>query len=108
MVDFWASWCGPCRRFNPTLVEIHKEFKKKGFDIIGVSLDRDKDSWVKAIKNDNLKWEHVSDLAYWDCEVAKLYHVRFIPQSIFVDQNGIIIKRQPSEEEIVELLKANL
>ncbi len=108
MVDFWASWCGPCRRFNPTLVEIHKEFKKKGFDIIGVSLDRDKDSWVKAIKNDNLNWEHVSDLAYWNCEVAKLYHVRFIPQSIFVDQNGIIIKRQPSEEEIVELLKANL
>ena len=108
MVDFWASWCGPCRRFNPTLVEIHKEFKNKGFDIIGVSLDRDKDSWVKAIKNDNLKWEHVSDLAYWDCEVAKLYYVRFIPQSILVDQNGIIIKRKPSEEEIVEILKANL
>ena len=108
MVDFWASWCGPCRRFNPTLVEIHKEFKKKGFDIIGVSLDKDKDAWVKAIKNDNLKWEHVSDLAYWNNAVAKQYYVRYIPQSIFVDQNGIILKRQPSEEEIVELLKANL
>ncbi len=108
MVDFWASWCGPCRRFNPTLVQIHKEFKKKGFDIIGVSLDRDQQSWEKAIKNDNLKWLHVSDLAFWNNAVAKQYYVRFIPQSIFVDQNGIILKRQPSEEEIVELLKANL
>ncbi|MBR7157890.1 MAG: AhpC/TSA family protein [Bacteroidales bacterium] len=108
MVDFWASWCGPCRRFNPTLVQIHKEFKKKGFDIIGVSLDRDQESWEKAIKNDNLKWLHVSDLAFWNNAVAKQYYVRFIPQSIFVDQNGIILKRQPSEEEIVELLKANL
>lgn len=108
MVDFWASWCSPCRKFNPTLVGIYKEFKKNGFGIIGVSLDRDQEAWEKAIKADKLDWIHVSDLAYWDNAVAKQYYVRFIPQSIFVDQNGIIIKRQPSEEEIVELLKANL
>ena len=108
MVDFWASWCGPCRRFNPTLVEIYKEFKNKGFGVIGVSLDREQEAWEKAIKKDKLDWIHVSDLAFWDNAVAKQYYVRFIPQSIFVDQNGIIIKRQPSEEEIVELLKGNL
>lgn len=108
MVDFWASWCGPCRKFNPTLTKIYKEYKDKGFGIIGVSLDRDKDSWVKAIKDDKLEWAHVSDLGYWNNEVAAKYLVKFVPQSIFVDQNGKIIKRQPSEEEIVELLKANL
>lgn len=105
MIDFWASWCGPCRRFNPTLVSIYKEFKKKGFDIIGVSLDRDQEAWEKAIKSDELKWTHVSDLAYWDNAVAKQYYVRFIPQSVLVDQDGKIIKRQPSEEELVEILK---
>lgn len=108
MVDFWSSWCSPCRKFNPTLVGIYKEFNKKGFGIIGVSLDKDKESWEKAIKSDKLDWIHVSDLRFWDNAVAKQYYVRFIPQSIFVDQNGIIIKRQPTEEEIVELLKANL
>lgn len=108
MVDFWASWCGPCRRFNPTLTKIYKEYKDKGFGIIGVSLDKDKDSWVKAIKDDKLDWVHVSDLGYWQNEVAGKYLVNFVPQSIFVDQEGKIIKRQPSEEEIVELLKANL
>ena len=108
MVDFWASWCSPCRRFNPVLVGIYKEFKNKGFGIIGVSLDREQEAWEKAIKSDKLDWIHVSDLAGWDNAVAKQYYVRLIPQSIFVDQNGIIIKRQPSEEEIVELLKANL
>ncbi len=108
MVDFWASWCSPCRKFNPTLTKIYKEFRKKGFGIIGVSLDRDKEAWLKAIKDDKLVWEHVSDLGYWNNEVAKLYHVRFIPQSILVDQDGKIIKRQASEEELVEILKENL
>lgn len=108
MVDFWASWCGPCRAFNPTLTKIYKEYKKKGFGIIGVSLDRDKDAWLKAIKDDKLDWVHVSDLGFWNNEVAKQYHVRYIPQSIFVDQEGKILKRQPSHEEIEELLKANL
>ena len=108
MVDFWASWCGPCRRFNPTLIKIYNEYKDKGFGIIGVSLDKDQDAWVKAIKDDKLDWVHVSDLGYWKNEVAGKYLVNFIPQSIFVDQEGKIIKRQPSEEEIVEILKANL
>ncbi len=108
MIDFWASWCSPCRAFNPTLTKIYKEYHKKGFGIIGVSLDSDKASWLQAIEDDKLVWEHVSDLGYWDNEVAELYHVRYIPQSILVDQEGKIIKRQPSEEELVEILKENL
>ena len=108
MVDFWASWCGPCRAFNPVLTKIYNEYKDKGFGIIGVSLDRDKDSWVKAIKDDKLDWVHVSDLGYWNNEVAAQYLVKFVPQSIFVDQEGKIIKRQPAKEEIEDLLKANL
>jgi Thiol-disulfide isomerase and thioredoxins len=108
MVDFWASWCGPCRAFNPTLVEIYEKYKNKGFGIIGVSLDREKEPWIKAIDNDKLTWVHVSDLGYWDNAVAKQYYVRFVPQNIFVDSEGKIIKRHASEDEIITLLEENL
>jgi thiol-disulfide isomerase/thioredoxin len=108
MVDFWASWCSPCRHFNPTLVKIYNKFKDKGFGIISVSLDQKKESWIKGIKDDNLTWHHVSDLGYWNNVVAKQYYVRFVPQNIFVDQQGKIIKRQVSEEEIEQLLEEYL
>lgn len=108
MVDFWAGWCGPCRAFNPTLVEIYKKYNKAGFGIIGVSLDRDAESWNKAIADDKLTWTQVSDLKFWDSEAAKLYYVRFIPQNIFVDQQGNIIKRQVAKDEIEALLKEHL
>lgn len=108
MVDFWASWCSHCRRFNPTLVKIYNDYKSKGFGILGVSLDTDKEAWIKAIEDDGLAWEHVSDLGGWDNAVGRQYMVRFIPQNIFVDQDGKIIKRQASEEEIVEILNENL
>lgn len=108
MVDFWASWCGPCRAFNPTLVKIYNEYKDKGFGILGVSLDTKHDAWVKGIKDDKLTWPQVSDLGGWQNAVGDLYYVRFVPQNIFVDQNGKIIKRHVSEEEIVTLLNENL
>ena len=108
MIDFWAGWCGPCRRFNPTLVKIYKDFNKKGFGIIGVSLDKEAEGWKKAIQDDKLTWTQVSDLKYWDSEAAKLYNVRYIPQNVFVDQNGIILKRKLNEEEIVPFLTETL
>jgi len=108
MVDFWAGWCGPCRAFNPTLVEIYKKYNKAGFGIIGVSLDRDAELWNKAIADDKLTWIQVSDLKFWDSAVAKLYYVRFIPQNIFIDQQGNIIKRQVAKDEIEALLKEHL
>lgn len=108
MVDFWASWCGPCRAFNPDLVKIYKKFHRKGFEILGVSNDNDKEAWLKGIKDDKLTWPQVSDLKGWDNEVGKMYYVRYIPQNIFVDQNGVIIGRQVEKTEIEALLEKNL
>ena len=108
MVDFWASWCGPCRAFNPDLVKIYKKYHKKGFEIIGVSHDKEHEKWVKAIKDDKLAWPQVSDLKFWDNEVGKMYYVRYIPQNIFVDQNGIIVGRQVNKPEIEKLIEETI
>ncbi len=104
MIDFWAGWCGPCRAFNPTLVEIYKKFNKAGFGILGVSLDNDAGLWNKAIADDKLTWTQVSDLQYWNSAAAKLYYVRYIPQNIFVDQEGKIVKRKVEKDKIEEFL----
>jgi peroxiredoxin len=93
LVDFWAAWCQPCRQENPNVVKIYNEFHKKGFDVFGVSLDRTKDDWVKAIANDKLTWTHVSDLKWWNNAAAKLYAVQAIPANFLLDEKGIIIGR---------------
>jgi peroxiredoxin len=93
LIDFWAAWCGPCRAENPNVVKVYKEFSKKGFDVFGVSLDRTKDAWIKAIADDKLTWTHVSDLQYWGSAAAKLYAVRAIPANFLLDEKGIIIAR---------------
>ena len=108
MIDFWAGWCGPCRNFNPTLVKIYNEYHHKGFEVYGVSLDKTKEKWEEAIKEDKLPWIHVSELKYWNGEYTKLYNVNYIPQNLFVDQEGKIIARKISEEEIETLLKERL
>ena len=100
MIDFWASWCGPCRAFNPELVKIYKKYHKKGFEILGVSNDNSHEKWVKGIKDDKLVWPQVSDLKYWENEVGKMYYVRYIPQNIFVDQTGKIVGRQIDKPEV--------
>ena len=93
MIDFWASWCGPCRREMPVVVEAYKNFKAKGFGIVGVSLDEDLDKWKKAITDLNITWPQMSDLKGWQCEGAKLYGVRGIPATVLVDQEGTIVAR---------------
>jgi peroxiredoxin len=94
-VDFWASWCGPCRNENPNVVENFLKFKEKNFTVLSVSLDRpgQKEKWMEAIKVDNLTWTHVSDLQFWNNAVAQLYHIQSIPQNILVDPQGKIIGR---------------
>lgn len=93
LVDFWAKWCGPCRRENPNVVRVYNKYKDKGFTVYGVSLDRTKEDWVKAIQEDNLTWTHVSDLKFWQSEAAKTYGITAIPFSILLDPNGVIIAK---------------
>lgn len=108
LLDFWAAWCGPCRRENPNLVRAYANYKDKGFEIFQVSLDRTHEDWVKAIEADNLTWTHVSDLKYWNSEAAQLYGVQSIPASFLLDPEGKIIAqnlRGPAlEEKLKELL----
>jgi peroxiredoxin len=102
LLDFWAAWCGPCRQENPNIVAVYNDYKDKGFSVFGVSLDRDRDAWLKAINDDNLTWPHVSDLNYWNNEAAQLYAVNSIPASIIVDKNGKIIAKNKRDEALRE------
>ncbi len=91
LIDFWASWCGPCRRENPNVVRVYEKYKDKGFEILSVSLDRDKNRWLQAIQKDGLDWLHVSDLKQWKNEAAQLYGVSSIPYTVLLDREGRII-----------------
>ena len=113
IIDFWASWCGPCRRENPNLVKIHNKFKNKkfengnGLEIYSVSLDKKFSSWLKAMTDDKLFWEyHVSDLKGWQSDGAAIYGVRSIPQTFIVDGNGVIIAKNLKGEELNNFLNS--
>jgi len=105
LLEFWASWCGPCRQENPNLVKTFEKFNPKGFEIFAVSLDQDKKSWLKAIKKDNLNWEHVSDLKGQKNEASLIYGINGIPDNFLISENGEIIGRNLRGEELNQKLK---
>jgi peroxiredoxin len=104
LVDFWASWCGPCRAENPNVVEAYQKYKDNGFTVIGVSLDDNKENWLKAIKDDKLDWYHVSDLQGWKNQVAQDFGVKSIPFSILIDKEGVILGKNLRGEELQQTL----
>lgn len=109
ILDFWASWCPDCRKANPELVALYNRLKDKGLDIVSVSLDTDAEKWKKAIADDKLTWKnHVSDLKGWGNEVAGLYTIAFIPQTIIIDANGVILEKNLPFEKMEDLISSAL
>lgn len=109
LLDFWAAWCRPCRMENPNVVAAYQKYKNKGFTVLGVSLDRDKNAWLTAIQQDNLTWTHISDLQFWQSAAARTYNVSSIPKSFLLDKEGRIIAmdlRGPAlDAKLSEILK---
>ena len=109
LVDFWASWCGPCREQNPNVVAAYNQFKNKNFTVLGVSLDKNKEAWITAIKEDKLNWQHISDLKYWSSSAVPLYGFDGIPYNVLVDPQGKIIatnlRESALQNKLAEVLK---
>ena len=104
IIDFWAAWCKPCRQENPNVVKVYNKYHDKGLNIISVSLDKpnEKDKWLKAIEDDGLVWNHVSNLKFWDEPIAKKYGIRAIPATFIIDENGVIVDRDVRGEEALD------
>ena len=108
LIDFWASWCGPCRKANPGLAELYKQYKDKGFEIFGVSIDDEKKAWKKAIQADQISWKQVNAPGGWEAPVALEWKLEQIPASFLIDQQGRVIAKDPTKDDIENHLKTLL
>jgi peroxiredoxin len=100
LIDFWAAWCGPCRRENPNIVAVYQKYNRKDFEVLGVSLDRSRESWLKAVRDDGLTWTQVSDLKYWSNDAAALYGISSIPSNLLLNPEGVIIRKNLRGEDL--------
>ena len=105
LIDFWASWCGPCRAENPNVVAAYNEFKDKNFTVLGVSLDQNKKSWLKAIQDDKLSWKNISDLQYWSSAAVNLYGFDALPFNVLINPEGKIIATELRGEDLINKLR---
>ena len=108
IIDFWASWCGPCRMENPNMVKLYDDFKDKGLAVISVSLDERKAAWTQAIQKDGMPWVHVSDLKGWKSEVVKLYNVDSVPCILVLDENNRILAKNIRAEKLRAFVEERL
>lgn len=108
LIDFWAAWCGPCRKEMPNMVKLYADFKGKNFEILGISLDKTRDKWVSAIKSEHMTWPQASDLKFWQSEVAAIYGVKAIPYTILLDKEGKIIAKNLRGEELYNKVESLL
>ncbi|MBO6201507.1 MAG: TlpA family protein disulfide reductase, partial [Chryseobacterium sp.] len=104
LLEFWASWCAPCRKENPNLVKTYQKFKPKGFEIVSISLDNEKKKWSDAIKKDGLEWANFCDFEVWDNKASLIYGVYEIPDNFLIDQNGKVVARNIHGEELTKKL----
>ena len=108
LIDFWASWCGPCMREMPTVVKAYELYHGKGLEIVGVSLDKDKASWLAAIEQTGQKWPQMSDLKGWECEGAQFYNIQSIPANVLIDEHGKIVARDLRGDALLEEIESRL